>query len=165
MCTIKISLFFLTWQWHIPNWIWDVSPNLCLHYLASLVNCHKHFGYPRPWHQTMWSEPHIFTIFFLRFYEFYFNLCNLIYVAKIHARCMWFEFGWVAFTNAITFLRCCSFMSNIVWWQCSISSMEFRHSFSTLVALTISFFNDFLLINNILFSPKTFYLACSKFFM
>jgi hypothetical protein len=34
----KISFFFLTGWWHIPNWLWNVSPNLCFHSLAFWVN-------------------------------------------------------------------------------------------------------------------------------
>ncbi len=34
----------------------------------------KHFEYPRPWCQTMWSKPPIFMLFYLHSYELFLHL-------------------------------------------------------------------------------------------
>jgi hypothetical protein len=74
----KNSLFFLiTWQWNIPNRIWDALPNQYLHSSPSWVNCQETFQISWAIFQTVWLEPAIFTVFYLHFYELYFHLHSL----------------------------------------------------------------------------------------
>ncbi len=111
----KIPLFFLTRQWYIPNRVQDVSPNLCLFsyifgkLLENIVNILGHDVKLCDWNlPSSWYSTYIFTSST--------PISIARDVTKIHARCMWFEFCWLAFINTSTSFQYCSFMLINIWW-------------------------------------------------
>jgi hypothetical protein len=76
------------------------------------------------------------------------SICIIQNAPKMHVNCIFFYVSWVTLINTLTSLRYYSFMSIKVWWQCSMSSMEFKCSFFN----SNCFFFFFFFLNFILIS-------------